>query len=120
SRIHAFPGALSHPTLGLSDAEVRSVDAEVQAIFHLASDVSLFGNFERVRDGNLGAVKFLLGLAQGAWRGGQEESAPPKAFHYLSSWGVPHLQMRHDTEVVGDSGGGERDPLAKGCSVRKD
>ncbi|KAJ3512658.1 hypothetical protein NM208_g15294 [Fusarium decemcellulare] len=100
SRIHAFAGALSHPTLGLSDTEIRSIDAEVQAIFHLASDVSLFGNVERVRDGNLGAVKFLLGLAQGLWHGGKRHGVPPKAFHYLSSWGVTHLQVWHDTEVT--------------------
>ncbi|KAF5011621.1 hypothetical protein FDECE_2284 [Fusarium decemcellulare] len=118
SRIHAFAGALSHPTLGLSDSEIRSVDAAVQATFHFASDVSLFGNVERVRDGNLGAVKFLLGLAQGLWHSGKRLDVPPKVFHYLSSWGVPHLQMWHDTEVVrASSGDTERGTATKGTSV---
>ncbi|KAK4448640.1 Nonribosomal peptide synthetase-like protein [Podospora aff. communis PSN243] len=93
SRIHAFPGTLTHPTLGLSAADIEMISGKTQAIFHLASDVTLFGNADRVRAGNLGSLHFLLSLALGS-------NGPPKAFHYLSSWGVPHLQSWHDTVHV--------------------
>ena len=94
SRIHAYAGRLSHPTLGLSEADLARINEATDAIYHLASDVSLLGNADRVREGNLGAVRFLIGLAVSGER--------MKSVHYLSSWGVPHLQTWHDTELVGE------------------
>lgn len=99
SRLQVFPGKLSHPTLGLSEQDIQFLDSKVHAIYHLASDVSLIGNADKVRAGNLGVVQFLIGLAQGL----QMSKTPNvKSLHFLSTWGVPHLQTWHDTQITGN------------------
>ncbi|KAK5999262.1 Hybrid PKS-NRPS synthetase pynA [Cladobotryum mycophilum] len=98
ARLHVFPGKLSDPTLGLSEEELVLIDSKTHAIYHFASDVSLFGNISKVRAGNIGVIKFLIGLAQGC----KTQNTPNvKSLHFLSTWGVSHLQAWHDTEIVG-------------------
>ncbi|KAI0837758.1 hypothetical protein F5Y06DRAFT_297186 [Hypoxylon sp. FL0890] len=89
--IVAFPGALTLPTLGLSSEDISFLDREAQAIYNLASDVSLFGNYDKVRDGNLGVVRFLISLASGLSGGNI------KPLHHLSTWATLHLQSWKDT-----------------------
>jgi len=95
SRIIAFPGQLSHPTLGLSEVQIGLLDEKATAIYHLDSDVSLLKNFDGVRAGNIGSTLFLMWLAAG-WSGAPRNV---KQLNYLSTWGVPHLQAWHGTTL---------------------
>ncbi|KAK0609806.1 Fusarin C synthetase [Lasiodiplodia hormozganensis] len=91
-RIIVFCGTLSDAHLGLSAQEIALIDAKVHAIYHMDSEVSLLKNYEGVRAGNVGALHFLINLAYG-------NGSNVKALHYLSTWGVPHLQAWHGTEL---------------------
>ncbi|KAL9949385.1 hypothetical protein ACHAP6_005204 [Verticillium nonalfalfae] len=119
SRVRAFPGSLSHPTLGLSEDEIHLLDRQAHAIFHLASDVSLLGNFDKVRAGNLGPVHFLIGLAQGLLPDADHGVSNVKALHYLSTWGVPHLQAWHDTDLSSGGGDGDGDGDGTQSTIRR-
>jgi amino acid adenylation domain-containing protein len=101
SRIIAFPGQLSQPTLGLSEVEIGLLDERATAIYHLDSDVSLLKNFDGVRAGNIGSTLFLMRLAAG-WPGASTQPLARrnvKQLNYLSTWGVPHLQIWHGTDL---------------------
>jgi amino acid adenylation domain-containing protein len=98
-RIVAFPGQLSHPTLGLTDEEVKLLVERADAIFHLDSDVSLLKNYAGVRAGNVGAVLFLIRLAAGYYASSIPKLRQLKPLHYLSTWGVPHLQVWNATTL---------------------
>ncbi|KAF2145308.1 uncharacterized protein K452DRAFT_243204 [Aplosporella prunicola CBS 121167] len=91
-RIIAFPGSLTHEALGLASAEVAMIDAKAGEIYHMDSDVSLLKNYDGLRAGNVGALKFLVSLAHG-------NVGNFKAIHYLSTWGVPHLQAWLGTKM---------------------
>jgi nucleoside-diphosphate-sugar epimerase len=100
ARIVSFPGQLSHPTLGLTDEEIKLLVEKVDAIFHMDSDVSLLKNYAGVRAGNVGAVLFLIRLAVGYYT--TNSTLQPqnlKPLHYLSTWGVPHLQVWNATAL---------------------
>ncbi|PWY95188.1 putative polyketide synthase [Aspergillus sclerotioniger CBS 115572] len=84
-RLYVYRGSLSHPTLGLSDDIVRHLDEQADQVYHFDSDVSLLKNYEALRPTNIGSLHFLIDLARGS-------SGKVKPLHYLSSWGVPHLQ----------------------------
>ncbi|KAJ1325228.1 SDR family oxidoreductase [Microdochium nivale] len=74
-RIAVLPGDLRHPTLGLGADDIACLDADADAIYSLASDMSLFGSFRKLVAGNLGALRFLINL------------------------GTVHLQSWHDTTI---------------------
>ncbi len=91
-RLTVFKGSLSHPTLGLTVEQVVKLDREVQAIYQLDSEVSLLKRYESLRASNVGSLQFLVSLAHG-------QVNNTKAIHYLSTWGVPHLQAWNETEL---------------------
>ncbi|ORY58750.1 uncharacterized protein BCR38DRAFT_413069 [Pseudomassariella vexata] len=92
-RIVVFPGELTHPTLSLSPEDIAVLDREVHAIYNLSSDVSLFGNYSKLRAGNLGVVRFLISLARG-------NIGNTKPLHHLSTWATVHLQSWLDTTTT--------------------
>ena len=92
-QLHVYHGNLAHPTLGLSEATVTRLDELTDRIYHFDSDVSLLKNYEGLRQTNIGSLHFLINLARGA------NSGKAKALHYLSSWGVPHLQSWTSTKL---------------------
>ncbi|PYI12323.1 putative polyketide synthase [Aspergillus sclerotiicarbonarius CBS 121057] len=85
-RLCVYRGSLSHPSLGLSEDTVHQLDEQTDQIYHFESDVSLLKNYEALRPTNIGSLHFLIDLARGS------HSGKVKTLHYLSSWGVPHLQ----------------------------
>lgn len=91
-RLQVYNGSLSHPTLGLTAEQVDKLDREVQAIYQLDSEVSLLKRYENLRASNVGSLQFLVSLAHGKVNN-------TKAIHYLSTWGVPHLQAWNETEL---------------------
>jgi thioester reductase-like protein/acyl carrier protein len=92
SRLTVYEGCLSHPTLGLSSSQIATLDREVHAIYQLDSEVSLLKRYGNLRASNVGSLQFLISLAHG-------DANNTKAIHYLSTWGVPHLQAWHETEL---------------------
>jgi thioester reductase-like protein/acyl carrier protein len=95
SRLTVYKGSLSHPTLGLSSSQIATLDREVHAIYQLDSEVSLLKRYDNLRASNVGSLHFLVSLAHG-------DVNNTKAIHYLSTWGVPHLQAWHESELQND------------------
>lgn len=91
-RIAVLPGHLKHPTLGLGADDVARLDAEVDIIYNFSSDVSLFGNYNKLRAGNLGVIKFLISLARG-------NIGKVKPLVHFSTWATAHLQTWHETTL---------------------
>ena len=91
-RLIVYRGSLSHPTLGLTTAQIKKLDSEVHAIYQLDSEVSLLKRYENLRASNVGSLQFLVSLAHGQLNN-------TKSIHYLSTWGVPHLQAWTETEL---------------------
>lgn len=91
-RLIVYRGSLSHPTLGLTTAQIKKLDSEVHAIYQLDSEVSLLKRYENLRASNVGSLQFLVSLAHG-------QVNNTKSIHYLSTWGVPHLQAWNETEL---------------------
>lgn len=94
SRLTVYQGSLSDPTLGLTSEQISYLDSAADAIYHFDSEVSMLKNYEAIRAGNVGCLQFLVDLAR------SPTSNNVKAFHYLSTWGVPHLQTWHTTELT--------------------
>lgn len=92
-RLITYPGGLSHPTLGLTTAQVDYLDKEVGAIFQLDSEVSLLKRYENLRASNVDSLKFLVSLAH-------SKVNNPKAIYHLSTWAVPQLQSWAKTELL--------------------
>lgn len=92
NRLVVYEGSLSHPTLGLNSEQMSQLDKETDAIFHLDSEVSLLKRYQDLRASNLGSIQFLISLAR-------SKVNKIKAIHYLSTWGVPHLQAWNETEL---------------------
>ena len=90
TRLIVYKGSLSHPTLGLSPMQIASLDKGVHAIYQLDSEVSLLKRYDNLRASNVGSLQFLISLAHG-------QVNNTKAIHFLSTWGVPHLQAWHKT-----------------------
>ncbi|KAE8267617.1 hypothetical protein A4X09_0g4729 [Tilletia walkeri] len=93
-RLRILPGALTHPTLGLSEEQIDSLRRRATSILHIATDVNLLQSYEKMRAANVDSVRFLLDLCKASGLSGEIQ---PKAFHYLSTWGVPQLQSWNDT-----------------------
>ncbi|KAL4880374.1 putative polyketide synthase [Aspergillus karnatakaensis] len=91
-RLLAYPGSLSHPTLGLSKDQIKAIDEATIALYQLDSEVSLLKSYNHLLSSNLGSVRFLLALAT-------RNPGRAKPLHYLSTWGVPHLQSWASTEL---------------------
>ncbi|PLB45025.1 putative polyketide synthase [Aspergillus steynii IBT 23096] len=91
-RLLGYPGFLSHPTLGLSEDQIQCVDEATTALYQIDSEVSLFKSYAHLTTSNLGSIRFLLNLAT-------RNPRRAKPLHYLSTWGVPHLQSWSDTEL---------------------
>ena len=91
-RLIVYRGSLSHPTLGLTVEQVRRLDSETHAIYQLDSEVSLLKRYENLRTSNVGSLQFLVSLARGKVNN-------TKSIHYLSTWGVPHLQAWNETQL---------------------
>ncbi|KAL9594482.1 MAG: hypothetical protein Q9219_007011 [cf. Caloplaca sp. 3 TL-2023] len=91
-RVSTYPGNLSEPTLGLSQHDMAEITTEVSAIYVMDSEVSLLKRYENLRQSNVESLQFLLSLAATSSRD------TPVAIHYLSTWGVPHLQSWTDTK----------------------
>ncbi|KAL9609780.1 MAG: hypothetical protein Q9167_005476 [Letrouitia subvulpina] len=91
-QLNVYCGGLAHPTLGLTPRQIDLLDVEVDAIFQLDSDVSLFKRYDNLRDTNIGPLKFLISLAYGKVNN-------TKPIYYLSTWGVPHLQAWKETQL---------------------
>lgn len=94
-RIVAYAGSLFEPNLGLSRENIAIIRSEVHAIYIMDSDVSLLKNYEDLRPSNVDSLKFLVALATAD---GRAAASQPMAIHYLSTWGVPHLQTWTDTK----------------------
>ncbi len=92
NRLVVYKGSLSHPTLGLTEEQISVLDREVDAIYQLDSEVSLLKRYDSLRASNVGSLQFLISLAFG-------NVNKIKAIHYLSTWGVPHLQAWTKTEL---------------------
>ena len=92
NRLIVYSGSLSHPTLGLTAEQIRKLDTEVHAIYQLDSEVSLLKRYENLRASNVESLQFLVSLAHGNVNN-------TKSIHYLSTWGVPHLQAWNETEL---------------------
>ncbi|CAO1604864.1 hypothetical protein XANCAGTX0491_008405 [Xanthoria calcicola] len=93
-RIIAYARRLSEPNLGLSQENMAAIKSKVHAIYIMDSDVSLLKNYADLRPSNVDSLKFLVSLATAD--GGA--ASQPMAIHYLSTWGVPHLQSWTDTK----------------------
>jgi thioester reductase-like protein len=92
-RLNAYKGSLSHGTLGLSESQTAFLDKNTDAIYHFDSDVSMMKNYGDIRAGNVGAMQFLIKFAS------SPTSGRVKSIHYLSTWGVPHLQSWSTTQL---------------------
>ena len=96
-RLYAYSGHLSKEDLGLEQAQIIKLDQEADAIYHFDSDVSLLKNYEDIRAGNVDSLRFLIDLSRG------KTSGKVKTLHYLSTWGVPHLQSWNTTRLKSPS-----------------
>ncbi|CAG8950778.1 hypothetical protein HYFRA_00002991 [Hymenoscyphus fraxineus] len=92
-RVFAYRGSLSHETLGLSQEQVSMLSTEVGSIYNMDSEVSLLKSYEDLRLSNVESLRFLVSLAC------RDQTKPPMEIHYLSTWGVPHLQAWSDTKL---------------------
>ena len=92
TRIVAHSGRLADPTLGLSSEQFNQLDKELTAIYQLDSEVSLLKRYDDLRAGNVNSLRFLISLAGG-------NCGNVKPLHYLSTWGVPHLQAWDGTTL---------------------
>ncbi|KAJ6263867.1 Hybrid PKS-NRPS synthetase pynA [Drechslerella dactyloides] len=99
-RISVYAGSCADATLGLDPAKITILTKLVDTIYHIDSEVSLLKNYQDIRAANLGSVHFLIKLAQGG---------KTKRLHYLSTWGVPHLQSWNTTQLKGEIHKDEQD-----------
>ncbi|EPS39320.1 hypothetical protein H072_6929 [Dactylellina haptotyla CBS 200.50] len=99
-RVVVYAGSLAHETLSLDITKIDTLSKLVDTIYHVDSEVSLLKNYQDIRAANLGSVRFLIKLAR---------SAKTKHIHYLSTWGVPHLQSWNTTQLKGEIRQDERD-----------
>ncbi|KAK6359052.1 hypothetical protein TWF696_000222 [Orbilia brochopaga] len=99
-RISVYAGNCADATLGLDPAKVALLTDLVDTIYHVDSEVSLLKNYQDIRAANLGSVHFLIKLAR---------AGKTKSIHYLSTWGVPHLQSWNTTQLEGEIRRDEKD-----------
>ncbi|EWC44095.1 hypothetical protein DRE_07230 [Drechslerella stenobrocha 248] len=99
-RISVYAGNCAEPTLGLNSANIALLTKLVDTIYHVDSEVSLLKNYQDIRAANLGSVHFLIRLAR---------AGKTKRIHYLSTWGVPHLQSWNATGLKGEIRKDEQD-----------
>ncbi|KAK6541942.1 hypothetical protein TWF694_007715 [Orbilia ellipsospora] len=92
-RVSVYSGNCANETLSLDSTKIAILSKLVDTIYHLDSEVSLLKNYQDIRASNLGSVQFLIKLAK---------SGRTKRIHYLSTWGVPHLQSWNTTQLKGD------------------
>jgi amino acid adenylation domain-containing protein len=95
-RVVAYHGSLSQEALGLSEQQILKLKATVGSIYIMDSEVSLLKGYEDLRLSNVESLRFLVQLAFG------NATAPAMETHYLSTWGVPHLQAWNDTKMMSD------------------
>ncbi|KAL8951306.1 MAG: hypothetical protein Q9222_002705 [Ikaeria aurantiellina] len=91
-RLDAYSGSLSQSALGLSQPDIAKITEEVDKIYVMDSEVSLLKRYEGLRQSNVGSLRFLVSMAATSRR------SSPMEIHYLSTWGVPHMQSWKDTE----------------------
>ncbi|KAF3910565.1 hypothetical protein ABW21_db0202227 [Orbilia brochopaga] len=99
-RTSVYAGNCAEATLGLDSAKIALLTDLVDTIYHVDSEVSLLKNYQDIRAANLGSVHFLIKLAR---------VGKTKRIHYLSTWGVPHLQSWNTTQLQGEIRKDERD-----------
>ncbi|KAF3916181.1 hypothetical protein AA313_de0206060 [Arthrobotrys entomopaga] len=92
-RVSVYSGSCANETLSLNSTKIAILSKLVDTIYHLDSEVSLLKNYQDIRAANLGSVQFLIKLAK---------FGRTKRIHYLSTWGVPHLQSWNTTQLKGD------------------
>jgi thioester reductase-like protein len=78
-RIHAVPGDLTEPALGLTPADYQLLVSEAGAIYHNGAHLNLSQSYSALRSANVLSTKEVLRLAV---RGRQ------KVVHFVSSLGV--------------------------------
>jgi len=87
----AHSGSLSQENLGLTQEEIALLKMEIKTLYIMDSEVSLLKSYNDLSTSNVGSLKFLISLAC-------SDSKAPMAIHYLSTWGVPHLQTWKGTK----------------------
>ncbi|KAF4539201.1 Beta-ketoacyl synthase [Lasiodiplodia theobromae] len=81
-KLTVYPGALAHPTLGLSPTDITTLQSTIDLIIHAGSFGHCMHNYSSVRPHNVGATRFIA-----------EQLALPHLvpIHFLSSNRVPLL-----------------------------
>ena len=92
-RLAVHSGSLNDPTLSLSNQQTQTISRDCHAFYLFDSEVSLLKRYESLRAGNVTSLRFLINLARGS------DTEPTKPIHFLSTWGVPHLQAWSDTSL---------------------
>ncbi|GKZ24594.1 putative Hybrid PKS-NRPS biosynthetic cluster [Aspergillus brasiliensis] len=86
SKIHLYSGDLSHPTLGLTDAEATHLASTVDCLIHNGADVSFLKPYSALRVPNVHSTKFLFSLCI-------PRHIP---FHYISTASVTSLSGKDE------------------------
>ncbi|KAJ5970419.1 polyketide synthase/peptide synthetase [Penicillium vulpinum] len=84
SKVIVFEGDLTHPKLGLSDAEAETIFSTADAIIHNGADVSHLKSYRSLKAANFEATSKLVELALG-------RHIP---FHFVSTAGVTFFSQR--------------------------
>lgn len=105
SRVVAVPGSVERPTLGLDEATYDWLAQHVDAIYHLAADVSFMPGYEQLKAVNVHGLKHVLRLAC---------ARRTKAVHYTSTYAVFNsdaytlAERVYENRLVGTSAGFHR------------
>lgn len=80
-RVFAVEGDLERTDLGLSEADAKNIERDIEAIIHSAADVRHFGDEAAFAKTNVDGTRHLVGLA---------ERLPRRVrFHHISTLGIP-------------------------------
>lgn len=94
SRVVCIAGKAAAPKFGLSKIDFENLACRVDAIYNLASDVSLLKTYHDLKPANTEIMYTLIDLVQIK---ASRTQKPVIEIHHLSTWSVPHLQTWHDS-----------------------
>lgn len=106
NRVVCVAGKAATQKFGLCETDFEKLARRVDAIYNLASDVSLLKTYDDLKPANTAIMYTLVDLVQTKARATQK---PLVEIHHLSTWSVPHLQTWHDAL--------HRDAAAAGAEV---
>jgi thioester reductase-like protein len=98
-RVHAVPGRLGEPRLGLSDARFAELAESIDAVWHCGSEVNLASSYERLRAVNVRGTHEILRFAA---------AGRAKPVHVVSSPAAlldpqaPPAPLREDGRITAD------------------